>query len=57
MLRLVLFATTAWAAYRIFQENVPPVPRGFDLPRGSQLGREPVQGPQPATADGDIPPN
>lgn len=34
MLRLALFAATAWVALRVVQENLPRIPRGFDLPGG-----------------------
>lgn len=52
MLRLVLYATTIWAAYRIYQENFPPVPQSFELPRGTKLGREPANEPTPAENGG-----
>ena len=44
MLRLVLLAATACVAYRIVRENIPVIPRDFDLPGGSP--------PAPARATG-----
>jgi hypothetical protein len=35
MLRLALLATVAYVAYRAVQENLPRIPRGFDLPGGA----------------------
>lgn len=44
MLRLTLLAAVAFVAYRTLQENLPRIPRGFDLPgsappEGSGKGR------------------
>jgi hypothetical protein len=35
MLRLTLLAAIAFVAYRTLQENLPRIPRDFDLPGGA----------------------
>jgi hypothetical protein len=52
MLRLAFLAAVAYVAYRAVQENLPRIPRGFDLPGGAPpVGRGAAKG-NPAGGEG-----